>query len=111
VHGGALIMRFIASADFTPDRPWDALNLATISPATVRLHWTDSEYVWHRNDGTEVFVVVAGEVDMHYRDGRGDEHVRRLTPGLICVAEIGDEHKAVPIGAASIVVVEQEGSI
>lgn len=104
-------MRFVTTSDFTPEKPWDAIDLASLHTATVRLHWTDREYVWHRNDGIEVFAVVAGEVDMHYRDEHGDEHVRRLSPGTVCVAEVGDEHKAVPVGEASILVVEKAGSI
>ncbi|MGX9294904.1 hypothetical protein [Tsukamurella paurometabola] len=55
--------------------------------------------------------MVAGEVDMHYRDAHGEEHVRRLSPGIVCVAEVGDEHKAVPVGEASILVVEKAGSV
>ena len=45
----------------------------------MRLHWTDQPYTWHVNDGPEVFVVLDGAVDMHYRHARG-EHVERLTP-------------------------------
>lgn len=48
---------------------------------------------------------------MHYRDAHGEEHVRRLSPGIVCVAEVGDEHKAVPVGEASILVVEKAGSV
>ncbi|WP_354559137.1 MULTISPECIES: hypothetical protein [unclassified Rhodococcus (in: high G+C Gram-positive bacteria)] len=41
----------------------------------------------------------------------GGEHVERLVPGTMCVAEVGDEHKAVPVGEARILVIEQAGSI
>lgn len=81
----------------------------SIGRATVRLHWTDAPYVWHVNDGPEAFVVLNGQVDMHYRDDAG-EHVYRLRPGLICIAEVGDEHVAYPVGEARILVVEQRGS-
>ena len=73
-------MRFIDAADYQSDRPWGALDIAAIDDATVRLHWTDQPYQWHVNDGAEVFVVLAGVVDMHYRRD-GHEHVQRLTPG------------------------------
>ncbi len=39
----------------------------------MRLHWTDQPYVWHVNDGSEVFVVLDGAVDMHYRRGGKEE--------------------------------------
>lgn len=103
-------MRFVTAGDFTAEQAWGAQLLASVGNATVRLHWTDSAYVWHVNDGTEVFVVVDGIVDMHYRDSAG-EHIERLGPGMMCVAEVGDEHKAVPVGEARILVIEQEGSI
>lgn len=103
-------MRFFDSAAYTADRPWAALDIAEIDDATVRLHWTDQPYVWHVNDGTEVFAVLAGVVDMHYRQN-GVEHVERLTPGRICHAEAGDEHVAHPASEARILVIERKGSI
>lgn len=103
-------MKFIDAADHTGSRPWEAVDLAAVQDATVRLHWTDAPYEWHVNDGAEVFVVLDGAVDMHYRVD-GDVMVERLTPGRICVAEEGDEHVAHPVGAARILVVEQRGSV
>lgn len=103
-------MKTIDVSEFTAERAWGAQELARIPDATVRLHWTDQPYIWHVNDGTEVFVVLDGAVDMHVRDEAG-EHVTRLTPGWVFVAELGDEHVAHPDGAARILVVEQAGSI
>lgn len=103
-------MRFLDASTYTADRPWGALDIAEIDSATVRLHWTDRPYVWHVNDGPEVFVVLDGAVDMHYRH-HGDEHVQRLTPGRICYAEPGDEHVAHPVPQARILVIERSGSV
>ena len=44
-------MRFVSARDVTMDTAWDALDVAEIDGATVRLHWTDAPYVWHVNDG------------------------------------------------------------
>ncbi|BCK55295.1 cupin [Nocardia wallacei] len=103
-------MRFFEAGDFTADRPWGAIDITEIGSATIRLHWTDQPYVWHVNDGPEVFVVLDGVVDMHYRED-GKERVERLTPGKICYAEIGDEHIAHPAPEARILVIERKGSI
>jgi mannose-6-phosphate isomerase-like protein (cupin superfamily) len=103
-------MRFLDAAGFTADRPWGALDIAEIDQATVRLHWTDEPYVWHVNDGPEVFVVLDGAVDMHYRD-EGAERVEHLVPGRICHADVGDEHVAHPNPEARILVVERKGSV
>jgi len=107
-------MRFIEPKTFTPAKAWDALDIAAIDGATVRLHWTDRPYIWHVNDGEEVFVVLDGEVDMHCREVPGDEKtetVHRMRPGDIFHGGEGDEHVAHPIGAARILVVERAGSI
>ena len=98
------------SRSFRADRAWGALDLAEVEGATVRLHWTDSPYEWHVNDGTEVFAVLDGVVTMRYRSG-GEEKAVRLEPGAIFVAEIGEEHVAHPEGEARILVVERKGSI
>ncbi len=103
-------MRFIDASTYTADRPWAALDLAEFDDATVRLHWTDQPYVWHVNDGPEVFVILDGTVEMHYRY-QGREHVERLTPGRICYAEPGDEHVAHPAPEARILVIERKDSV
>jgi mannose-6-phosphate isomerase-like protein (cupin superfamily) len=103
--------RFVQDvATFRSDRAWGARDLVEIDGATVRLHWTDQPYKWHKNDGSEAFVVLDGAVDMHYRVGDA-EHCVRLTASDIFIAEDGDEHVAHPIGEARILVVEQKGSV
>ena len=94
---------------FTADRAWGARDLAEIEGASVRLHWTDQPYRWHVNDGEEVFVVLDGRVQMHYRDS-GQEHVAELAVGDIFYASVGTEHVAHPQGPARILVIESEGS-
>ncbi len=103
-------VRFIDAHDFTADRPWGARDMAAIDDATLRLHWTDSAYPWHVNDGPEVFVVLDGAVDMHYRQA-GAEYVEHLVPGRICYCEPGDEHRAIPVPEARILVIERRGSV
>jgi len=95
---------------FTADRPWGARDLAEIDGASVRLHWSDQPYRWHVNDGREVFLVLDGQVDMHYREA-GVEKVVRLGPADMFIAEAGDEHVARPVGEARILVVERKGSV
>ncbi len=95
---------------FRADRAWGARDLAEIEGATVRLHWSDQPYQWHVNDGAEMFCVIDGMVDMHYRVGDQEETVR-LAPGDMFIADVGDEHVAHPIGEARILVVERKGSI
>lgn len=103
--------RIVSDVDsFRADRAWGALDLAEIDGATVRLHWTDQPYKWHRNDGVEVFVVLDGTVDMHFREA-GKEKVARLESKDMFVAFEGDEHVAHPVGEARILVIERKGSV
>ena len=103
-------MKFIIPKEFTADRAWGALPVASMNGVTTRLHWTDRPYEWHVNDGEEVFVVLDGVVEMHYRDG-GREEVRRMEPGDIFYAAPGTEHVAHPVGEARVLVIEKEGSV
>ena len=103
-------MKFTSPRDFTSTKAWDALPIAEIEGATIRLHWTDRPYLWHVNDGAEVFVVLEGAVAMHWRrDGR--EHQRLMQAGDICHAAPGDEHVAHPEGPARVLVIEKKGSV
>lgn len=103
-------MKVIRSREFTGGRPWEALDIANMNGTTTRLHWTDQPYEWHVNDGEEVFAVLDGVVDMHYRV-EGREEVVALEPGDVFFAETGCEHVAHPRGEARILVVEKEGSV
>ena len=103
-------MTFIKAKDFTADRAWGALDIANMNGVTTRLHWTDQPYKGHINDGEEVFAVLDGKVNMHYRvDGK--ERVQLMSVGDIFFAEVGTEHVAHPIGEARILVIEKEGSV
>jgi mannose-6-phosphate isomerase-like protein (cupin superfamily) len=102
-------MKIIRGKLFEAGRAWDAQHIATMDGISVRLHWTDQPYHWHRNDGDEVFVVLDGSVDMHCRID-GAESVAALVAGDIFFAGAGCEHLARPHGAARILVVEREGS-
>ena len=103
-------MKFISPKDFTGNHAWEALPIANMSGITTRLHWTDQPYKWHTNDGEEVFVVLDGAVDMHYR-AQSVETVVRMNVGDIFYASVGTEHVAHPIGEVRVLVVESESSV
>ncbi|WP_438864499.1 cupin [Neptunicella sp.] len=103
-------MKVIRSREFTADKAWGALDIANINGVTTRLHWTDQPYQWHINDGEEVFAVLDGEVNMHYKQD-GQENKALLQSGDVFYASVGTEHVAKPVGVARILVIEKEGSI
>lgn len=103
-------MKIIRSKEFTGERAWAAMPVANMDGITTRVHWTDQPYKWHVNDGEEVFAVLDGAVEMHYRED-GEERTVRLETGDVFYAGIGCEHVAHPLGEARILVVEKEGSV
>lgn len=103
-------MKVIRSRAFHPPKAWQAIDIAQMDGICTRLHWTDRPYKWHVNDGEEVFAVLTGTVDMHYRT-EGQERVVRLEQGDVFFADVGCEHVAHPVGAARILVVEKQGSV
>lgn len=103
-------MLVVRSHEFTADRAWGAVTIANINGITTRVHWTDQQYKWHVNDGEEVFAVLDGIVDMHYRED-GIEKVVTLGVGDVFFAQVGCEHVAYPRGEVRVLVVEREGSI
>ncbi|MAN65980.1 cupin [uncultured Hyphomonas sp.] len=103
-------MKVIRGKAFTAPKAWGAVDVANMGGITTRLHWTDQPYIWHVNEGEEVFAVLDGVVDMHYRKN-GTEKIVTLETGDIFFAGIGCEHVAHPRGEARILVVEHEGSV
>ncbi len=103
-------MKFYKANDFTGTTAWDAVDIAEIEDATIKLHWADKPYIWHVNDGDEVLVVLDGVVDMHYKNN-GTEYVEHMNVGDIFHAKNGDAHVAHPVGEARMLVVEKKGSI
>ncbi len=103
--------RIIRAREFSAERAWQALDIATMEGRiTTRLHWTDQPYRWHVNDGQEVFAVLDGRVDMHYR-AHGEACVTTLETGDVFFADVGCEHVAHPQGVARVLVVETAGSV
>ena len=74
-------MQSWSSKDFTADRAWGALDIANFSGTTVRLHWTDQPYIWHINDGQEVFAVMDGQVAMHVKVDGEEQIIMRVDEG------------------------------
>jgi len=101
--------KIISTKEFSADKAWGAIDIANMNGITTRLHWTDKPYHWHVNDGEEVFAVLDGTVDMHYKENE-ETHIAKLNTGDIFYAGIGTEHVAHPLGIARILVVESEGS-
>ena len=103
-------MKIIQSKKFSSVTAWDAIDIAKMNGITTRLHWTNKPYKWHINDGQEVFAVMDGCVNMHFKE-EGEIKIVKMETGDIFFADIGTEHVAHPIGEARVLVIEKEGSV
>ena len=95
----------VRGARFTADRAWGSRTVAAFGDLTASLHWTDTAYPWHVNDGDELFVVLAGEVEMQWRED-GDERSTLLVAGDLWRGIAGVAHRALPRGEARVLVLE-----
>ncbi|MFC2954013.1 cupin domain-containing protein [Marinicaulis aureus] len=98
-------MKLTHTKSFKADSAWGSELIALFGDISVRAHWTDQPYRWHKNTGREVFMVVDGTVDMHYREN-GKEEMMTLQAGDALTIEDGEEHVAHPRGEARILVIE-----
>ncbi len=103
-------MKVYRPTEFRGEKAWQAQDICAVNGITCRLHWTDQPYIWHVNDGEEIFAVLDGTVKMHVRKD-GKEETIALKTGDVFYAGEGDEHYAEPVGEARILVIEKEGSI
>jgi mannose-6-phosphate isomerase-like protein (cupin superfamily) len=96
----------LRGAGYTAERAWGSTVVATFGDIEASVHWTDAGYPWHANDGDELFVVLAGTVDMHWRPPGGPVQVATLEAGDLWSGKAGIEHRAVPRGQARVLVME-----
>ncbi|WP_286828247.1 MULTISPECIES: cupin domain-containing protein [Kordiimonas] len=103
-------MEITTAKTFTAPRPWGNKEVARFGDIGVRIHWTDQPYIWHENDGDEVFVVLDGAVTMQVRMDGTEKNIEML-PGDILSIKEGEEHRAIPTPEARILVIEKMDSV
>ena len=70
---------------------YSPVNIATLhslgSPTSIRLVKLAGQGAWHTHDNTdEIFILLRGAINMHYRSRSGEEKVARVIGGeLLCV--------------------------
>lgn len=96
----------LRGARYTADRPWGSTVVARFGDLEASVHWADAGYPWHVNDGDELFVVLDGTVEMHWRAPGGDAQTATLAAGDVWSGKAGVEHRAIPHGEARVLVLE-----
>ena len=85
---------------------WQPKIVGELNGQHVKLVKVAGEFVWHRHEREdELFLVLAGELTLHFRDRRVD-----LRPGEFCIVPRGVEHKPEAGGEASVLLFEPVGT-
>jgi mannose-6-phosphate isomerase-like protein (cupin superfamily) len=91
---------------------WTPKVVGEINDFQVKLVKLDGEFVWHHHDAEdELFLVVDGAIDMHYRDGDGRESVERFGRGEFLIVPHGVEHKPVATAGTKLLLLEPKTTV
>jgi mannose-6-phosphate isomerase-like protein (cupin superfamily) len=86
---------------------WSPKIIAQMNDYHIKLAKVQGEFVWHDHPETdEVFLVVTGKLDIHFRDGKVS-----LTEGELFVVPKGVEHKPVAEVECHILLIEPVGTV
>lgn len=86
---------------------WSPKIVARMNDYEFKLVKLQGEFVWHRHaDTDEVFIVVDGEMTLHFRDGDV-----RLRAGEMFVVPKGVEHKPSAAAECRVMLVETAGTV
>src|SRR5579875_149119 len=90
---------------------WDPHIVAQVGGFDIRVAKFHGEYIWHTHAETdELFIVIAGELVIHMRDGAQKRAVI-LGPHDVYVVPRGTEHKPVTTEEAHILMMEMTGTV
>ena len=86
---------------------WSPKIIAQMNDYHFKVVKFSGDFVWHRHEDTdEVFVVLDGNMSIHFRDGKVD-----LSDGELFVVPRGLEHKPFADKECHIMLVEPAGTI
>ena len=81
---------------------WSPKLVGELNGQHVKLVKLQGEFVWHRHEREdELFLVVRGEIAIHFRD-----RVVQLREGELCIVPRGVEHKPVAAAEAAVLLLE-----
>jgi mannose-6-phosphate isomerase-like protein (cupin superfamily) len=89
------------------DETWSPKVVGEFNDLHVKIVKLDGEFIWHHHETEdELFFVVDGTIDMHYRDRTGEERIERFGAGEFLIVPHGVEHKPVAPNGAQLLLIE-----
>ena len=90
---------------------WHQRIVGELNDFHVKIAKLEGEFVWHHHDAEdELFLVVAGEITMHYRDGEVERAVA-FGPGEFLIVPHGVEHKPEALPGTQLLVLEPKTTV
>ena len=84
---------------------WNPRIVGRYNGNELRVAKVQGDFTWHSHGDTdELFLVIAGELSIEFRDG-----VRRLGPGELIVVPRGTEHRPFAERECQILLIDREG--
>ena len=91
----------------TFDKYWSPKVIAETNDYQFKLVKVEGEFVWHHHQDTEeVFIVMDGNLDIEFKDGKVS-----IKSGEMFVVPKGVEHKPVALNECRIMIIEPKGVI
>jgi mannose-6-phosphate isomerase-like protein (cupin superfamily) len=89
------------------DDTWQPKIIASVNEFALKAVKLDGEFIWHHHvEEDEIFIVVRGRIDMHYRED-GREMVESFGAGELLKVPRGIEHKPVAARGTQILLIER----
>jgi mannose-6-phosphate isomerase-like protein (cupin superfamily) len=86
---------------------WQPKIIGQLNDYYLKLAKIEGDFIWHSHPETdELFLVVAGEMRIDFRD-----HSVTLAPGQLCVVPVGVEHKPFAAQECTIMMIEPVGTV
>jgi mannose-6-phosphate isomerase-like protein (cupin superfamily) len=86
---------------------WSPKIVGQLNDYHLKVVKVQGEFVWHDHPDTdEVFIVLKGHLDIHFRDG-----ITSLDENEMCVVPKGVEHKPVAEQECHILLIEPVGTV
>ncbi len=91
----------------TFNEQWSPKVIAEMNDYQFKLAKLQGEFVWHNHSDTdEVFIVIKGEMDIEFREGKVT-----LTEGEMYVVKKGVEHKPMAKNECHALIIEPRGVV
>ncbi len=89
------------------EEQWQAYVIAQMNDYEFKIARVEGEFIWHdHKDTDEVFIIIEGELDIEFRDGKVS-----LEEGDMYVIPKGVEHKPLAKKECKIMLVEPKGVV